>query len=95
MQTLTEKIARLEERKKAIAAQQRALLAKQAEVNRKRRTRAKIIIGGLLIGLAKHDDELADYMRSAIAQKITGPELALLAEIYPELAAAVQAKNPA
>jgi len=95
MQTLAEKIAKLEERKKAIAAQQRALLAKQAEVARKRRTRAKIIIGGLLIGLAKHDDELADYMRSAISQKITGPELALIGEIYPELVTAATAKNPA
>lgn len=84
--TIEKKLEKIKQQKRALLIAERALQSKIADEERRRRTRAKIIVGGLVLAGCKYDPMLAEVVRR-LAAKLTGEELGLVRGIYPFLAA--------
>jgi hypothetical protein len=90
---ISDRLAALKQKQEALAKQMSVLQQKEKAEARKRDTRRKIIVGGLVLGYMEKDPAFADLVRGLIAKGVTRPhDVAAVVELLPpELVAALLA----
>ena len=95
--TLPDRIAALKAKKDKLAERLNALEAKAKNVDRKRETRRKIVIGGAVLVAIEKDPALAAQIRALLAQNVgRSIDREAIADLLAKPAAApVEAPSPA
>jgi hypothetical protein len=86
---ISDRLAALKQKQEAIARQVNALQQKEKSESRKRDTRRKIIVGGLVLAYMEKDPAFADVVHGLIRHGVTRPhDVEAVAGLLPENSAA-------
>jgi len=82
---ISDRLAVLKQKQEAIAKQMAALQQKEKSEARKKDTRRKIIVGGLVLAYMEKDPAFADVVRGLIQHGVTRPhDVEAVAGLLPE-----------
>jgi len=81
---ISDRLAALKQKQEAIAKQMAALQQKEKAEGRKRDTRRKIIVGGIVLAYMEKDPAFADVVHGLIRQNVARPhDVAAVADLLP------------